>query len=386
MDSPVLYNLYPKPLLKWTVISLYFIFLLSAGVFAYKRPHYNWDMLPYMALVLRQDVSGFDKVHQLTYRIARENLPSDDYNYFVQGEYRKNLNENPTAFYNTLPFYAVKPLYIQATYLFYKTGFSLPAATVMPSILFYILTGLLMLYWLTKYLNLFWSFAAGILIMAFGFMISLARLSSPDSMSTFFLLAAIFFIMERHSVIWMSVFLLLSLFTRLDNIIPCVVIPGFLFFTGRYQMKIKLNQFLALLAILTVSYFGIVVVTMKPFGWGLFYYPTFMRNLDQFHTSQAVFSLNEYLIVAITGAKRAIEFYNFIPFLFIFLLIIYTPGIRFKVLDDDKSLAALLMLIILFRFILYPDLSDRFNAAYYLTFMLILVKKIVNLSGRVQPV
>src|SRR5476651_346587 len=137
-----------KPVFSAFIVMLYCFCLLTIAVFAYRRPHYNWDMLAYMALTIQQDHKSVDQIHQLTYQAAKENIPAIDYEHLVGGEYRKNISENPAAFFNTLPFYAVKPLYIEMVSLFHKAGFSLPMATVLPSIVCYFLIGVLLFYWL----------------------------------------------------------------------------------------------------------------------------------------------------------------------------------------------------------------------------------------------
>jgi hypothetical protein len=375
MDNPGPDNASLKPFSMGFLIAVYFLCLLFVAVYAYRRPHYNWDMLAYMALASRDDESSVSRIHQIAYQEAKENIPAGDYELLVSGEYKKNLAENPMAFYKVLPFYAVKPLYISAISFFHHLGFSLPASTVLPSAIFYLFIGLLIFYWLLKYLQLAWAFGASLLIMLTGFMVSLARLSAPDAMSAFFLLAAIYFILEKPSLAWMSVFLGWSLFTRLDNIIPIFFILSFLFFIRKGQTALKLTYYLLLLAVFAACYFGIVAVTMKPFGWGLLYYPNFAQYMNLSHVQTTGFSLHSYLSLLLDGAKRSLEFYHPAIFLFFFLLIFYSPQFKFKRLENDQLFILLLLLIIIFRFLLYPDLSDRFNAAYYLVFLVVLLKR-----------
>ena len=69
--SPVLINI--------LVFVLYFISLIPACIFAFKKPQYNWDMLPYMASVIKIDHSNIDAIHTITYQSAKENIPADKY-------------------------------------------------------------------------------------------------------------------------------------------------------------------------------------------------------------------------------------------------------------------------------------------------------------------
>jgi hypothetical protein len=366
-----------------TTVYCYCLFL--TGLFAYRHPHYNWDMLAYMALVIQEDHSDIREIHELTYKAAKENIPSSDYDRLLGSDHRKKLAEDPAAFFNTLPFYAVKPLYIKMISLFHKTGFSLPRSTVLPSIIFYLLTGLLVFYWLLKYLEITWAFAAGLCIMLSGFMVFMPRLSSPDCMSAFLLLCSFYFIVEKPDLKWVFGFLLVSMFTRLDNIVPAFFILSFLFFTNQWEKKIKPGYYISMMFILAACYFGITAVTMKPFGWDLFYYPTYARYMNLSHTFNSSFSLKEYLALIFSQVTTAIVFYNFVFFLFFLLLILYPSPAGYKNFTFEQAFSVLLLLIIISRFILYPDLSDRFNIAYYLCFVMIFIKKYTGILATFKP-
>ena len=124
------------------MLLVYFTFLvclLPVAYFTYKHPAYNFDMLGYMALVVRMDqTKDLGKVHTITYENARRIVPAEEYKKLTETPaFRKKFASDPLQFQKILPIYSVKPLYIGMCWLFYKAGFSLPAATVMPSILAY---------------------------------------------------------------------------------------------------------------------------------------------------------------------------------------------------------------------------------------------------------
>ena len=375
MDFDTAKNKYSKPALKSLVIIIYFLCLLIIALFAYRRPIYNWDMLAYMALVVQEDHKDINQIHDLTFQAAKDNIPSLDYEHLVGGEYRRNLSENSETFYQTLPFYAIKPLYVKLVSLFHKDGFSLPRATVLPSIICYMLIGLLLFYWLEKYLNLIWAFAASLSIMFSGFMVFLARDSTPDCLSAFLLISSFYFIIERPSLKWILFFLALSVFARIDNIVACFFILSFLFITNKWQGKINLSHFLLMLVLMTACYFGITTIAMKPFGWNVFYYPTFARQLDLSHVFHSTFSFKAYFDLVISQLATAVVFYHFIFFFLFIFLILYSPTCKYKNVTFDQTFCFLLLVIMLFRFALYPDFSDRFNIAYYLCFLIIFIKR-----------
>src|ERR1700721_855926 len=122
---------------------IYFLCLLPIGVLSVKKPAYNWDMLAYMALVIRMEHRDINQIHAMTYDNAKQNIPPEAYLLLTgnTSSYRKRMAENAIDFYGNLPFYTVKPLYTGLTYLFYKMGFSLTFSTVLPSISAYFLIG-----------------------------------------------------------------------------------------------------------------------------------------------------------------------------------------------------------------------------------------------------
>src|SRR5579859_2496626 len=123
------------------------IFLLA--LYAFKRPQYNWDMLPYMAVAIGYQDNNPDFVHDTIYDIARHQLPAPAYNQLIDGglEYRRKMTANAGEFHRQMPFYTVKPLYTWLVYFIYKLGVPLIQATILPSLIGYLLIGALLILW-----------------------------------------------------------------------------------------------------------------------------------------------------------------------------------------------------------------------------------------------
>lgn len=365
-------------LTKGLFLFIYLGSLFLICLFAFRRPSYNWDMLAYMAIVLKADHPDWnaDQVHKATYDIAREKVPSKEYGYLIHSPYREKMAKDTAAFYAQLPFYTVKPLYIGVIYLFYKAGLSLTMATVLPSILAYFFIGLLLFYWLGRYFKPLLALISSLLIMYTTFMVSVARISTPDALSSLWLLAAFYFILEKPSVPLLFIFFLLSLFTRLDNIVTCIILLSFLFFMRKWKNQITLRQYLLMAGALIICYFAITLITVRPFGWSMLYYPAFAHYFNLSYTFHPLFSLKAYLALLYSHVITTIVFHHFTLFAFLALVVAIPlvrpprPGIRF-----DQWFSVLLIFIILIRFILYPNLDDRFYISFYLCILVLLVKK-----------
>ncbi len=372
--------------LKALLLFVYAFFIFLICLFAFRKPVYNWDMLAYMAIVIKIDQhKDINQIHKITYDIARKDIPSTEYGYLITSAYREKMAASPADFYAQLPFYAVKPLYIGMIYLFYKAGFPLPVSTVFPSVLAYFLIGLLLFYWLKKYTKPFFAFIAGLLIMYSPFMVNIARISTPDSLSAFLLFTAFYFIIEKPSIKRMFLFFILAIFTRLDNIITCFFILSFLLFSNKWQKRIRGYQYVLMLFLCVVCYFGITLITVHPFGWNILYYPTFVRYYNLPHQLDAVSPLKAYFALLYSQALTAIVFHDFTLFTLLVLLIVSPFSELFHSLKFDQLFSLLLISIILVRFILYPDLADRFYISFYLCILVLLTKKYTNIKV-IQPV
>ena len=362
-------------------ICIYSFCLFLVAAYAYKHPLYNWDMLGYIALVIQKKDKDLTEIHQKTYASVKEAVPENDFVLLTAGnERRKKWAAFPNEFYNTLPFYAIKPLYVEAVNLFYKMGFSLPRSTVLPSVISYIFIGSLLFYWLASWLKILSTLFISLLIMCSGSMISLAQLSTPDSLSAFLLLFSFYFIIEKPSLPWIFSLMALSVLARLDNIIPCAVILSFLFLSGKWQKKVQLKFYLVALFAFIGLYLGITVITLKSFeGWNSLFYPAFIRHLNLSGTEYAGFSLTAYGELLYSRAITALLHSN-VTLFFLFLALVLLPsGFRFRKFTFNQQFSFLLGAIIVLRFILFPDLDDRFNMAYYLLFIIIFTRQYKSL-------
>ncbi len=363
---------------KGIILLLSAFCLLPACIFAFRRPAYNWDMLAYMAIVLKAGHPGWDvnRIHERTYQIAKQKVPATEYGYLIQSAYQERMAKDPSAFYAQLPFYAVKPLYLAMIYMLYKAGIGLPVATLLPSILAYFCMGLLLFHWLGRYLKLLLALISSLLIMYATFMILLARISTPDAVSSLWLLAAFYFILEKPSTAFMFLFFLLSVFTRLDNIVTCFIILSFLFFVRKWKKQIFLRQYVLMMLALIISYFAITLVTVRPFGWNILYYPAFVHYFNLSYAFHPLFSLKAYLALLYSHAITTIVFHHFTLFAFL-ALVVSIPISRHPLpkIGFDQWFCMLLIFIILIRFILYPNIDDRFYISFYVCILILLVKK-----------
>jgi hypothetical protein len=370
--------------MKILFISIYLLCIALLALREFRNREYNWDMIPYMGVILSYDSSDTKYLHDTIYNIIEKQVPANDYKLLVNGGIGARLHsaENADFFSKQLPFYTVKPFYTGFVYFLYKTGVPLEKATVLPSIISYFLIGLLIGYWLKKYLHLYLALPVSLLIMLCRPMLATAGISTPDCLSALILLIAFYFLIEKKSLVGICVFLMLSIFTRLDNIIPAMFIISLLTFTPKWKEKLSLTTFSIVASIMACCYF-IVSLNARKYGWSIFYYPSFISHLNPDHDTQLPFSLSNYFSVAESQIKSGLFFSDLVLFLLLgFLLFIDQRLVRLKELNFDQLLFVVFILMIFSRFILQPLIADRVYIAYYIGILVLLIRQ---LRTRLKP-
>jgi hypothetical protein len=362
---------------------LYVLFLLAICFYSFKRPSYNWDMLAYMAVAVSYENNNATEVHGKVYQLAKQELPPEKYQQLVDSSnaYKTSIAHNANEFNLQMPFYVVKPLYTGMVYLFHKVGFSLTKSTMMPSVIAYFFIGLLLVHWIKKYMQSYAALLLSFLIMLLSPMLQVAKLSTPDCLSAFFVLWAIYFVVEKKAIAVPFVLLLISIFARLDNAILSVLLFPVLAFTGKLEKKLLMKKQLFFL-VATVLCYLVVSSGAISYGWNVFYYPSFFTHLNTEHDIHQAFSLVSYLKLALTQVMVGL-FFSWLP-IFIFLialLCIKANSSNNKIWCIDQVILLLFLIIILLRFILQPVIADRFYIPYYLVVIVFLIRRYATLMN-----
>lgn len=361
---------------SYLLSAIYFFSIMLAGFYCFKRPFYNWDVLPYTALILKMDHHHQKEAHDLAYELVEKNIPAKNYRQLTDSShiYRNRMLVDAEAFNKQLPFYAIKPLYIASSYLFYKAGMDLPQATLFPSFISYLLIGLLLFHWLKFYLRPIETFIVALLIMISSPLIEVAKTSSPDCLSALFLFGAFYFIIEKPSLRAAFIIMTLSVFARLDNILTCFIILGTITFSGKWYKKIPVKKFLLMASFLAFCYLLIGQVA-KPYGWSIFFYEDFAARLHPAYGSGDHFSFRSYGRLLYEHILNGMQ-YSHLALFMALLFLSFNGTVPLKKLSYDQLFALLIPFILILRFILYPDISDRFYTSFYLVIIILLTKRV----------
>jgi hypothetical protein len=355
-------------------VLFYLLMLLGLGILSYEKPDYNWDMLPYTAVMLQYDHPVKD-IHQQVYQLAARELPADMYNLLAGNSNpdRKKWREDAGAFRLLLPFYVVKPFYTFIAYAFFKLGMPVFKATVMPSVIAYLMTGMLLLVWLSKYLKIVVAAIICAIIMLLPPIAEAATYSSPDFLAGMLLFYAVYFLIEIESINGFFLLGLLSVLSRIDFILPLLI----LLISLKVQFKVLTMQKLVFLMSIAVIIYLLISSNAYSYGWNLLFFPSFMGTLHPHANAPSFFKIHDYWEILKSQVMTALYHSNcaWLALISVLTLLQYS----FKEMKSSRQVFVLISLLIslMVRFLLQPVVADRFYIGYYL---IILCLFIIRLS------
>ncbi len=249
--------------------------LLAYNAFA--RPIYDWDMIAYVGVVYSMTESDPVTIQAKTYAEVKQSVSESGYQALSAGsEYKTAVANRPELFVQQLPFYSVKPAYPALMLVLHKIGINLVAAGLAISRIAYVLTGVLLFFWILRYHALPYALLVAALLVSLPFFVSLPRMISPDALSTLFFLCAFFLLIERKNVLLSLLVAVLAITVRPDNIL----LAGLLFvfaFTGYPQHRVWYAASLAA----GVGLYLVQVNMSGNYGWQTLMYHSFVNFLSE---------------------------------------------------------------------------------------------------------
>lgn len=209
--------------------------LLAFTFFLGRRPYYNWDMFPYMAVIMERPGVPFDSVHQEVYKAAADYLPSQDFQAISARQ--PELARDPQAFQAILKYFTIKPGYTTLAELLYRTGVHPVLATCLPSLLSYLALGLVLFFWSQAVGNPASGLLITLLVAVSPPMTDLARYSSPDMMCAAISVGAIALILSSKATAGLSL-LYLAIWVRPDAVLLLIPVSIALTINGLIRWSI----------------------------------------------------------------------------------------------------------------------------------------------------
>ncbi len=340
--------------------------LAFAGVDALKNPAYNGDIYSYSKVVLSLDNGYTNQNLLIRDSILTAEIPVERYNVLKENRDKGKISSRDIN--NGVSFAAIKPLYIGLVYVAYKAGMKLTDATVLPSALSYIAMGILLLFWLLRYLPVLPAFIITTITMRWKIIVKIAAMSSPDALSSFFIFLSLFYLIEEKLFWHFFIAILLSVFTRIDNSIYVLFLLTILLFIKDVTLKISLRTYLKAVGILGVSYLIIMFIATF-YGWDMLFFSSYFR--DQQVDSKKMFQQDVYFDTLRYTLNEAINKTKGLKFAILGIVLITFKKGTWKI---DEWIAALFVILFVLRTFLFPHTTDRFYIGFYLVFILLFVR------------
>lgn len=355
----------------WT--AAYVALVLVVAAVAWARPLFGWDMLGYVGATLALDEHDPQQVHADAYADVRHGVSPRMYAELVgdaPGDalaYRRDMARDAYHFVQQLPFYRVRPLYIGLLYALHHTGMSVTRAAYLVSLFSFAAVALLILAWMRRYLPMAPATAAAWLLLLTPPLLAVARTPSPDALSTAFLVAALYALIEQRRRAVLALLMLLAILVRHDNAIFALLVFAYLGLSGRHGWSLRSGLALALSSVLV--YVAVNRLT-GAYDWTVLFHHTFIGFLLTPSRFAGTVSAAQYIGVVQTGVRSVLD--TALPVFGMLWVLALGLRRRAPLLQD---LLLLIAATIALRYLLFPILWDRLLAPYYVMTVMLLVAK-----------
>ncbi len=365
--------------MKIVTTIVYFIVLLGTAIVCYLKPEYNWDAIPYTALVVKTNNSNSDSVHAKTYRLVKTALSPAKYNSLIDSNnsYRYTLYKDSKAFEKELTYYSIKPLYILSIAAANKLGVPLPRATVVPSVIAFLLIGILLYIWIDKVFISEYAPSVSLVILLSPFILFVARSSVPDLINAFFLLTGVFLITEKKYMFLGITVLCLAVAVRFDSLLFVIVITLYLLSVH------KLNTTHVILLGVLCGLFFVYALLYQTFPVERVFFAQAATERIHQENHHSFFFL--YFSGLINGLLASLLYSTIVIMTFIFAVTVYLKRIVLKARWSDPALFLLLLVQahIMLRYVLHPVVEDRFIIANYIIILISFIKSVIDVTQHV---
>ena len=336
------------------------------------EPRHNWDVIGYIAAAKSLEQADVEAVHEFTYAELRNVLPASTYESLVHGrdaatlQYEYAISTDVSAFKEQLPFYQIRPIYVGAVYLLYKSGLDIEFATRLISGVA-VAAGLLVLYLLARaFLPTPLAYALLPLALLFRVML-LAVLSTPDGLAfCAVMLSAYLYLRAQHNALLIVLPLMLGV--RTDLILftmPLLIAMLFLNKPLRRNIIFSIGS--------SAAIYAFIVTYWKNPGWTTFFYCSTVQRCTHPISSPPTLKLYNYIHTLADGVNGL----RFDPACFLYaacitasLYLIWkrdraTSFIR-TFTDRPTVVLTVCVAYTALRFLVLPEEWERFFPAQYL--------------------
>jgi hypothetical protein len=353
----------PKSSVLATIAYFAFFALLSAWIVL--QPQFTWDLVGYIGTAV--DSSDPVTIHKITFAAIKP--VSSGAEIQVDNPYRVDVAANPYHFAEQLPFYSIKPVYVELIKVIHHAGMPFPRAAILISAASNFALAAILWFWLGSYVGGWAQAGACGLIMLSPNILALARWATPDCLATAVAAFALCLILERKKYFWGCGLLVVNIWIRTD----ALVLAGIVFAALLLCRKIDVVEFASLSVLALASFFTINHFS-GTYGWVALFYNSFLGGLVDPGEHVLDFSRSAYIHQLIRGSFVWLIYGGFALYVLLGGLAIW--------LGRNAMYAYVVVAVLAARvvsYFLYPNGDQRYTAVLY---VVVLVSLIIGVRQR----
>ena len=362
-------------------IQIVIFLLIAGGVLLWKgiKPHYNWDLLGYTAVIYEWEADSPEEIHRKVYALIKEKVPPARYDELaVLTPYEKANADDYEVFNSQLPFYRVRPLYNGLNYLAFKLGVPLIEFTYLSTIAAYMLIMVLFLFWLNKILKPRPSL--GVTIGMFGVMYytKVMFFSTPDALAALAVFIALYYMIEKEKFTVGFILLFIAQLLRNDIILYSAI--TFISVIIFKRDKAVLRPGIVFIIVSIIAYFAVGKI-FGAYSFSTTFYHTFIKIQTRPDLLDYSLTASDYFHVFSVNFNTLFERF----FLLCWIVPILLSVTAFMKISHGKNLVfwSIVVTVLVFgRFLVFPVVWHRFFTQFYFIDLVLISMLIRNVSRK----
>ena len=367
---------------------IFILYVSFCAIVAWEHPSYNSDVLPYIGAAISIDDQDASIIHKKSYALVKQSIPAKVYSAIISppssgskhfedlvGNYFEVAAKDAECFYQELPFFYVKPLYVFILYLAIKLQLNPVAFMVVFSIACSICISFLLFNWIRKYVSTAWSSLWCILILSAAGLQDIFSITTSDMAALLFIFLAAYWYFEKDKFDMAMLSLFIGTLFRLDAALVPILL---LIYDSLILKKRNILRFKSLLYFSTFIILPIVIqMLVGAYSWSTLFYYNFIQHLNYPKVSHPSISILQYITVVVQGLRMKA------PANVAWMFVIFAVLILLLRSQNDKihHIFVFSITYICTRYFLFPILAQRFFIVFYILIAIVFVKEFGMLIG-----
>lgn len=344
------------------IAGAYFCFLLAAIGSTFFQPAHDWDMIGFAAVMASWHTSNPVEIQHRVYQQIRRATPPATYQELTTGPFRHDVATNPLHLAEQIPFYSIKPLYLDLVWLGHSLGMGLQRSMRLISVLSVLALGILCFQWMRIYLTDLQSSIISACLFITAPMHHLARFNEPDALNTIALAAALYLLFERNRKFPGLLLLCISPLIRPDSAILALLVLAYLAVLSPAGLAVRKLYALALAATVGVTLLMISRFSGN-YGWKMLFANTFISPIPNPGEVSPSVTPADYWSALRSASVQFLSGNGLVLFVFVIALFLLA-GVA-TINPALRDLLIILTIAIACHVALFPSLQARFFSFAY---------------------